>query len=77
MIRMLYGYIESFEIWCWRRMEGTWIDHVKNGEELLRLKEKKNIEHIKKNKGRLFGLVITCVGTAYYNRLRKERYKVG
>jgi hypothetical protein len=30
-------YLESFEMWCWRRMEKiSWIDHVRN-EELLRI----------------------------------------
>ena len=28
-------YLESFEIWCWRRMERIiWTDHVKNEEVL-------------------------------------------
>ena len=28
--------LESFEMWCWRRMEKiSWTDHVRNGEELL------------------------------------------
>jgi len=42
-IRIIYSDIESFEIWFWSWMEVTWIDHAKNGEELLRLKEKRNI----------------------------------
>jgi len=54
-IRILYRDTESFEMWYWRWMEVTWTDHVKNGEELLRLKEKRNMEHIKKE-GRIFGL---------------------
>jgi hypothetical protein len=30
-------YLESFEIWCWRRMEKiSWIDHVTNEEVLLK-----------------------------------------
>jgi len=32
--------LESFEIWCWRRMEKiSWTDHVRNEEVLLRVKE--------------------------------------
>jgi len=33
-------YLESFEMWCWRRMEKiSWADHVRNKEVLLRVKE--------------------------------------
>ena len=29
-------YLESFEMWCWRRMEKiNWTDHVRNEEVLL------------------------------------------
>jgi hypothetical protein len=40
----LYGaetwMLESFEMWCWRRMEKiSWTDHVRNEEVLLRVKE--------------------------------------
>jgi len=37
-------HLESFEIWCWRRMEEiSWTDHVRNEEVLLRVKEQRNI----------------------------------
>ena len=30
-------HLESFEMWCWRRMEKiSWTDHVRNEEVLLR-----------------------------------------
>ena len=30
-------HLESFEIWCWRRMEKiSWTDHVRNEEVLLK-----------------------------------------
>jgi hypothetical protein len=33
-------HLESFEMWCWRRMEKiTWTDHVRTEEVLLRVKE--------------------------------------
>jgi hypothetical protein len=36
-------HLESFEMWCWRRMEKiSWTDHVRN-EVLLRAKEQRNI----------------------------------
>jgi len=45
-------HLESFEMWCWRRMEkinGT--DHVRNEEVLLTFKEQRNILHeIRKRK---------------------------
>jgi hypothetical protein len=35
-------YLESFEMWRWRRMEKiSWTDHVRNGEVLLRVKEQR------------------------------------
>jgi hypothetical protein len=33
-------YLESFEMWCWRRMEKiSWTDRVRNEEVLHRVKE--------------------------------------
>ena len=40
------NYLESFEMWCWRRMEKiSWTDHVRNEEVLLRVNEQRNILH--------------------------------
>jgi len=37
-------HLESFEMWCWRRMEKiSWTDHVRNEVALLGVKEQKNI----------------------------------
>jgi hypothetical protein len=39
-------HLESFEKGCWRRMEKiSWIDHMRNEEVLLRVKEQRNILH--------------------------------
>jgi hypothetical protein len=39
-------YLESFEMWRWRRMEKiTWTDRVRNEEVLHRVKEERNILH--------------------------------
>ena len=39
-------YLESFEMWCWRRMEKIrWTDRVRNEEVLLRFNEQRNILH--------------------------------
>ena len=33
-----HKYLESFEMWCWRRMEKiSWTDHVRNEDVLLRV----------------------------------------
>jgi hypothetical protein len=63
-------HLESFQMWCWRRMEKiSWTDYVRNEEVLLRVKKQRNIlQEI-----RLTGLVTFCVETAFCNRLLKER----
>jgi hypothetical protein len=39
-------YLESFEMFCWRRIEKIrWTDHVMNEKVLYRVKEKRNILH--------------------------------
>jgi hypothetical protein len=39
-------HLESFKMWCWRRMEKiSWTDHVRNEEVLFRIKEQRNILH--------------------------------
>jgi hypothetical protein len=39
-------HMESFEMWCCKRMEKIrWTDHVRNEEVLLRVKEQRNILH--------------------------------
>jgi hypothetical protein len=57
-------YLESFEMWCWRRMEKiSWTDRVRNEEVLHRVKEEINILHTIQR--RLTGLVTSCVETAF------------
>jgi hypothetical protein len=37
-------YLESFEMWYWRRMDKiSWTDHVRIDKVLQRVKEEKNI----------------------------------
>jgi hypothetical protein len=39
-------HLESFEMWCWRRMEKvSWTNHVRNEEVLLRATAQRNILH--------------------------------
>jgi hypothetical protein len=46
-LRKLYQkYLESFEMWCWRRMEKkSWMDRVNNEVVFHRVKEERNILH--------------------------------
>jgi hypothetical protein len=51
--------LETLEMWCWRRMEISWTDHVRNEEVLLRVKEQSNILHeISKRKGNWIGHIL-------------------
>jgi len=52
--------LESFEMWCWRRMEKiSWTDHVRNEDVLLRVKEQRNILHeIRKRKANWIGHIL-------------------
>jgi len=38
-------HLESFDTWCWRRMETRWTQHVENDEILHKVKEERNILH--------------------------------
>ena len=53
-------HMESFEMWCWRRMEKIiWTDHVRNEEVLLRVEEQRNILHeIRKRKANWIGHIL-------------------
>jgi hypothetical protein len=59
MLRADQKHLESFEVWCWRRMEMIrWTDHVRN-EVLLRIREQRNILHeISKRKANLIGHIL-------------------
>ena len=52
--------LESFEMWCWRRMEKiSWTDYVRNEEVLLQVNEQRNILHaIRKRKANLIGHIL-------------------
>jgi hypothetical protein len=53
-------HLESFEMWCWRRMETiSWTDHVRNEDVLLRGKELRYILHeIRKRKANWIGHIL-------------------
>ena len=53
-------YLESFEMWYWRRMEEiSWTDHERNEEVLRRVNEQRNILHeIRKRKANWIGHIL-------------------
>jgi hypothetical protein len=53
-------YLESFEMWCWRRMEKiSWTDRVNNEVELHRVKAERNILHtIRRRKASWIGHIL-------------------
>jgi hypothetical protein len=53
-------YLESFDMWCWRRAEKiSWTDRVRNEEVLHRVKEERNILHtIKGRKANWIGHIL-------------------
>ena len=55
--RVNQKYLQSFEMWRWRRMEKiSWADRVRNEEVLHRVKEERNIIHtVKRRKGNGIG----------------------
>jgi hypothetical protein len=62
-------------MWCWRRFENiSCTDRERNKKALYRVKKRKQYpKYIIKEKGRLTDLVTSCVGTAFWNTLLKER----
>ena len=57
-------YLESSEIWCWRRMEKiSWTDREKNEEMLQRVEERNVIQTMKRRKVNC--MVTSCVGTDF------------
>ena len=53
-------HLESFEMWCWRRMEKISLtDHVRNEDVLLRVNKQRNILHeIRKRKANWISLIL-------------------
>ena len=68
-------YLESFEMWCWRRMgKISWTDHVRNEEVLLRVNEQRNILlEITKRKAKWIGHILrrNCLLKTSYRRKDK------
>ena len=52
-------YLESSEMWCWRRIKISWTDQVRNEDVLLRVNEQRNILHeIRKRKANWIGHIL-------------------
>jgi len=70
-------HVESFEMWCWRRMEKIrWSNIVRNEDVLLRVNEQRNVLHeIRKRKANWIGHILrrTCL----LQRIIKEKIKGG
>ena len=73
-------HLESFEMWCWRRMEEiSWTDLERNEEVLLRAKEQRNILHeISKRKANWIGHILrrNCLFKTGYWRKDKRGVEV-
>jgi len=54
------NYLESYKIWCWRRMEMiSWMECVRNEEALHTVKEERNILlRIKKRRAKWIGHIL-------------------
>ena len=64
-------YLGNFEMCCWRRTAKiSWTDRVRN---VLQGVMGRGTSYVQKKEGRLTGLVTSCVGTAFWNTLLKER----
>jgi hypothetical protein len=59
-------------MWCWRRMDISLTDHVKNEKYYLE-SGCRELSSIEKVNGRPTGFVTFCVETAFYDRVLKER----
>jgi hypothetical protein len=70
-------HLESFEMWCWRRMEKiSWTDYVRNRGVLFRAKEQRNIlQEIRKRKANWIGHILrrNCL----LQRIIKEKIQEG
>jgi hypothetical protein len=46
LLKVDHKYVESFEMWCWRRMEKiSWTDRVRSEGVLHTVKEERNMIH--------------------------------
>jgi hypothetical protein len=70
-------HLESFEMWCWRRMEKiSWTDHVRYEEVLYRVNEQRNIVHeISKRKANWIGHILSR--NCLLQRVIEGKIKVG
>ena len=45
LMKVEHKHLKSYEMWCWRRMQGiSWADLLRNGEILGRIKEERDFE---------------------------------
>ena len=69
-------YLESFEMWCWTRMEKiSWTDRVRNGEVLRQVKDERDVLHaIKRKKATWIGHIWrrNSFKTHYWRKYRRR-----
>jgi hypothetical protein len=59
--------LESFEMWCWRRMEKiSWTDRLKSEEILCRVQEERNILHTIERKISWLGYILLRILLVQY-----------
>jgi hypothetical protein len=61
-------YLESYEVWCWRRMQNiSWIERVRSKEVLHRVEEERSILHtMKRRKANWVGHILLRNGPQKY-----------
>ena len=73
-------YLESFEMWYWRRIEKiSWTDHVRSEEVLFRVNEQRDILHeIRQRKAKWTGHILrrNCLLKQVIERKTKEEMEV-
>jgi hypothetical protein len=80
ILREVDKYLESLEMWCWRRMENiSWTDRVRYEEVLYSVKEERNILHtVKRSKANWIGHILrrNCLLNHIIEDKVQERIKV-
>jgi hypothetical protein len=70
-------YLESFEMWCGRKIEISWTDLVRNEEKLQTVKEESNIQQKIKRRTNWTGHIMrtNCLTKHIIEGKIKERFK--
>jgi hypothetical protein len=72
-------HLESFEVWCWPKIEICWTDRIVDEEILHRVKEERNILHTTtRKKASWIGHILrrNCLKKLVIERKREERLEM-